>query len=176
MFQIERNTTLARIFHQVALLCPATPHECSLFWLRVPNPICTERYAPDCAVLRHAGRVAPPRGHEPAASSRLASAPHHSPLGRVPGEICGLVSLQGSNAACSLALKSDGVVASRRHSPGYGSSSRLALGFDVSAINRHLSLEATLATRRRRIENETIQRGSTSEIVQWRRCSLAPHH
>jgi hypothetical protein len=81
---------LARIFHQVALLCPATPHECSLCWLRVPNPICTERYAPDCAVLRHAGCVVPPCGHEPAASSRLASAPHHSPLGRVPGEISGL--------------------------------------------------------------------------------------
>ena len=30
---------------------------------------------------------------------------------------CTLVSCQGSNAACSLALKPDGVVASRRHSP-----------------------------------------------------------
>ncbi|MFY8042369.1 MAG: hypothetical protein ACOVOD_05530, partial [Rhodoferax sp.] len=37
-------------------------------------------------------------------------APHHSPLGRVPGEISGL-----------------------------------ALGLDVCAINRHLSLDATLA-------------------------------
>jgi hypothetical protein len=37
-----------------------------------------------------------------------------------------LVSCQGSNAACSLALKPDGVVASRRHSPSYDSSSRLA--------------------------------------------------
>ena len=37
-----------------------------------------------------------------------------------------LVSCQGSNVACSLALKPDGVVASRRHSPCYDSSSRLA--------------------------------------------------
>ena len=33
-----------------------------------------------------------------------------------------LVSFQASNAACSLALKPDGVVASRRHSPSYDSS------------------------------------------------------
>jgi hypothetical protein len=45
-----------------------------------------------------------------------------------------LVSCQGSNAACSLALKPDGVVASRRHSPSYDSSSRLASGLDSGAI------------------------------------------
>jgi hypothetical protein len=55
-----------------------------------------------------------------------------------------LVSRQGSNPVCSLALKPDGVVTSRRHSLSYDSSSRLALGFDACAINRHLSLDATL--------------------------------
>ena len=54
-----------------------------------------------------------------------------------------LVSLQGSNAACSLALKPDCVVVYQSHSPCYESSSRLALGLDGSAINRHLSLETT---------------------------------
>lgn len=54
------------------------------------------------------------------------------------------VSFQASNAACSLALKPDGVVASCRYSPGYDSSSRLALGFEGGAINRHLRLETTL--------------------------------
>ncbi len=56
-----------------------------------------------------------------------------------------LVSCQGSNAACSLALKPDGVVASRRHSPSYDSSSRLASGLDGGAIKRHLSPDTTLA-------------------------------
>ena len=37
-----------------------------------------------------------------------------------------LVSCQGSNVACLLALKPDGVVAARRHSPSYDSPSRLA--------------------------------------------------
>ena len=58
-----------------------------------------------------------------------------------------LVSCQGSNAACSLALKPDGVVASRRHSPSYDSSSRLASGLDGGAIKRHLSLDKTLGWR-----------------------------
>ena len=57
----------------------------------------------------------------------------------------GLVPCQGSNAACSLALKPDGVVASRRHSPSYDSSSRLASGLDGGAIKRHLSPDTTLA-------------------------------
>ena len=57
----------------------------------------------------------------------------------------GLVSCQGSNAACSLALKPDGVVASRRHSPRYDSSSRLASGLDGGAIKRHFSPDTTLA-------------------------------
>ena len=56
-----------------------------------------------------------------------------------------LASCQGSNAACSLALKPDGVVASRRHSPSYDSSSRLASGLDGGAIKRHLSPDTTLA-------------------------------
>ncbi len=56
-----------------------------------------------------------------------------------------LVSCQGSNAACSLALNPDGVVASRRHSPSYDSSSRLASGLDGGAIKRHLSPDTTLA-------------------------------
>ena len=56
-----------------------------------------------------------------------------------------LVPCQGSNAACSLALKPDGVVASRRHSPSYDSSSRLASGLDGGAIKRHLSPDTTLA-------------------------------
>ena len=56
-----------------------------------------------------------------------------------------LVSCHGSNAACSLALKPDGVVASRRHSPSYDSSSRLASGLDGGAIKRHLSPDTTLA-------------------------------
>ena len=42
-----QSKALARIFHQVALLCPATLHECSLSWRRVPNPICSERDTPD---------------------------------------------------------------------------------------------------------------------------------
>jgi hypothetical protein len=54
------------------------------------------------------------------------------------------MSCQGSNAACSLALKPDGVVVSRRHSPSYDSSSRLALRLDGGAIYRHLSLDTTL--------------------------------
>ena len=58
-----------------------------------------------------------------------------------------IVSYQGSNAACSLALKPDGVVASRRHSPSYDSSSRLASGLDGGAIKRHLSPDTTLAAR-----------------------------
>jgi hypothetical protein len=58
--------------------------------------------------------------------------------------IAALVSCQGSNAACSLALKPDGVIASRRHSPSYDSSSRLASGLDGGAIKRHLSLDTTL--------------------------------
>jgi hypothetical protein len=56
----------------------------------------------------------------------------------------GLASCQGSNADCSLALKPDGVVASRRHSPSYDSSSRLASGLDGGAIKRHLSPDTTL--------------------------------
>jgi two-component system, NtrC family, nitrogen regulation sensor histidine kinase GlnL len=56
----------------------------------------------------------------------------------------GLVPSQGSNAACSLAVKPDGVVDPRRHSPSYDSSSRLALGLDGCAINQHLSLDSTL--------------------------------
>ena len=55
------------------------------------------------------------------------------------------VPCQGSNAACSLALKPDGVVASRRHSPSYDSSSRLASGLDGGAIKRHLSPDTTPA-------------------------------
>lgn len=54
-----------------------------------------------------------------------------------------MVSFQGPNAACSLALKPDGVVVPRRHSPGYDSSSRLALELDGTAINQHLGLETT---------------------------------
>ena len=54
-----------------------------------------------------------------------------------------LVSCQGSNAACSLAIKPDGIVASRRHSPSYDSSSRLASGLDGGAIKRHLSPDTT---------------------------------
>ena len=54
-----------------------------------------------------------------------------------------LVSYQGSNVACSLALKPDGVVAPRRHSPSYDSSSRLASGLDGGAIKRHLSPDTT---------------------------------
>ena len=38
---------------------------------------------PERATLRRSGGVAPPCGHEPAALSRLASAPHRGPLGRV---------------------------------------------------------------------------------------------
>jgi hypothetical protein len=53
------------------------------------------------------------------------------------------VPCQGSNAACSLALKPDGVVASRRHSLSYDSSSRLASGLDGGAIKRHLSPDTT---------------------------------
>jgi 3-phosphoshikimate 1-carboxyvinyltransferase len=60
---------------------------------------------------------------------------------------CTLVPCQGSNAACSLALKPDGVVASRRHSPSYDSSSRLASGLDGGAIKRHLSLDTTPESR-----------------------------
>jgi hypothetical protein len=41
-------------------------------------------------VMRRAGRVVPPCGHEPAALSRLAIAPHHSPLGRVQLPFLGL--------------------------------------------------------------------------------------
>jgi signal transduction histidine kinase/ActR/RegA family two-component response regulator len=67
------------------------------------------------------------------------------------------VSRQDSNAACSLALKPEGVVASRRHSPGYDSSSRLALGPDGGAINRQLSLEATL--------ERTLQSGQGQHIL-----------
>ena len=37
----------------------------------------------DSDALRRAGGVARPRGHVPAASSRLASTPHHSPLKHV---------------------------------------------------------------------------------------------
>jgi hypothetical protein len=62
-----------------------------------------------------------------------------------PGTCRDIESSQGSNAACSLALKPDGVVASRRHSPSYDSSSRLASGLDGSAIKRHLSPDTTLA-------------------------------
>jgi hypothetical protein len=52
----------------------------------------------------------------------------------------GLALRQGSNAACSLALKpDDGVVASRRHGPRYDSSSRLASRLDGGAIKRHFS-------------------------------------
>jgi regulatory protein len=57
-----------------------------------------------------------------------------------------LVPCQGSNAACSLALKPDGVVASRRHSPSYDSASRLASGLDSGAIKRHLSPDTTPAS------------------------------
>jgi hypothetical protein len=57
-----------------------------------------------------------------------------------------LVPCQGSNAACSLALKPDGVVASRRHSPSYDSSSRLASGLDGGAIKRHFSPDTTLGS------------------------------
>ena len=46
-----------------------------------------------------------------------------------------LVPCQGSNAACSLDLKPDGVVASRRHSASYDSSSRLASGLDGGRSN-----------------------------------------
>jgi len=41
------------------------------------------RYAPDCTARQRAGGVARPRGHQPAASSRLASPPPHRTLGRV---------------------------------------------------------------------------------------------
>jgi hydroxyethylthiazole kinase-like uncharacterized protein yjeF len=70
----------------------------------------------------------------------LLDSQEHSPQ----SEACALVSCQGSNAACSLALKPDGVVASRRHSPSYDSSSRLASGLDGGGIKRHLSLDTTL--------------------------------
>ena len=63
---------------------------------------------------------------------------------QAPELLAALVSCQGSNVACSLALKPDGVVASRRHSPSYDSSSRLASGLDGGAIKRHLSLDTTL--------------------------------
>jgi hypothetical protein len=42
-----------------------------------------ERYTADCTALRRAGGVVRPCGREPAASSRLASAPHHGTLGPV---------------------------------------------------------------------------------------------
>ena len=50
-----------------------------------------------------------------------------------------LVSCQGSNAACSLTLKPVGVVASRRHSPSYDSSSRLGV-FGKSSSGRKWSI------------------------------------
>jgi glycosyltransferase involved in cell wall biosynthesis len=70
------------------------------------------------------------------------------------------VSRQGSNAACSLALKPDGVVASRRHSPSYDSSSRLASGLDGGAINQHLNLDATPESGDRSVRfHEVLMRG-----------------
>jgi acyl-CoA synthetase (AMP-forming)/AMP-acid ligase II len=55
------------------------------------------------------------------------------------GVLSCLVSFQASNAACSLALKPDGVVASRRHSPSYDSSSRLGV-FAKSSSGRKWSI------------------------------------
>ncbi len=55
----------------------------------------------------------------------------------------GLVPSQGSNAACSLALKPDGVVDPRRHSSSYDSSSRQPSGLmaarstNIRALTRH---------------------------------------
>jgi hypothetical protein len=71
--------------------------------------------------------------------------PYRRALADLQSQIHALVSCQGSNATCSLALKPDGVVASGRHSPGYDSSSRLASGLDSGAIKRHLSPDTTLA-------------------------------
>jgi segregation and condensation protein B len=67
-----------------------------------------------------------------------------------------LVSCQGSNAACSLALKPDGVVASRRHSASYDSSSRLASGLDGGAIKRHLSPDTALAPEESAQQNSVL--------------------
>ena len=59
------------------------PHEHSISMLRSRSSVRRERYAPDQAALRHAGGVARSCRHEPAASSRLASAPDDDLLGRV---------------------------------------------------------------------------------------------
>jgi len=61
-----------------------------------------------------------------------------------PGD--GLVSRQASSVGCSLAVEAHCSVAPPRHSDGHDSSARLALHSDSGAINRHLRLDATLAT------------------------------
>jgi hypothetical protein len=110
---------------------------------------------PSAATNKGALRASTPRGPQPPHASRTSaeSKPQESArcttksFSEPSAGRCKRSHARFAPARCSLALKPDGVVTSRRHSPGYDSSSRLALGFDACAINRHLSLDATLGAR-----------------------------
>ena len=75
------------------------------------------------------------------------------------------MSFQSSNAGCTLALNPDGVATSLRRSLSYDSSSRLPLGVDSSALNRHLTIATTPVTRTSRTKRQAHRGFTLIEVL-----------